>query len=421
MPGARARRHGHRRDAIGIRHDGGRVGERRARPRTRQAEPAAIHPAGAVVEDHAAFTAAVAVVHGEAAGRRALALGHRCRRGHRHGIPKRAGQAFRRGDPGRGLTVEHGGCSRCQQHHAKARRTARRHRVRCGRGARDVARPHHGRILERVPAILGDQRLDVRDLDVHACARLDVGHALREDVRTLLFKQARHVPLLTRGLVHGAGDRALTDLADHHALAVRLHDRHRHAVDRTTVREREGVDRLDLRGIRVLVLLPQRDAGERAHDRGLHIGVAKRARTDELAVGRKRIESTGLRHHHDAAGERTAFGRRREEQPKHDHEPDGRRDRERTDPTRHEGWPQAGILAHRIEQAVAVGAGCRTMTLVPLAQDPIECIAGRSTVVVMGRPERERGRRAEHHGVPPFVAGFPSRSASRPRACASSL
>src|SRR3712207_2234034 len=110
------------------------------------------------------------------------------------------------------------------------------------RRARHVTGADDRREGELVSAAVVLESLDVAYRDRHALARHDVGDRLREDVRPLLVQERRHLARRARRLV----DR-LRLLAPHYlppddALA----DLQRHRVHGRRLREREGVDGLNL-------------------------------------------------------------------------------------------------------------------------------------------------------------------------------
>ena len=84
--------------------------------------------------------------------------------------------------------------------------------------------------------------------------------------------------------VNLSGLLAFLHLGLDHPLAPRIRDGHRHAIDRSAIAQREGVDRFDLAVVGIVILLINSDAGEGAGDVDVDIGVGQCTWADQLAA-----------------------------------------------------------------------------------------------------------------------------------------
>ena len=137
---------------------------------------------------------------------------------------------------------------------------------------RQVTRRHHQRHPQRELVTGLAHRLLVFDLHDHGFARPDIGDRVGEDVRPLLFDEARLLAGGLRLLVNLAGLLPLLDVAHDDALS----DHHLQGVDRRSLRQRIDVDRLDPSVGRIVEDLG--DAGPRggAGDDEIDVGADQR-------------------------------------------------------------------------------------------------------------------------------------------------
>src|SRR5215468_7956030 len=148
-----------------------------------------------------------------------------------------------------------------------------------------ITRADDHRKNEFISSVYVFQKLDVTDRDLYFGAGSDVGHGLSEDVGTLLVEQARGLSGFPRGFVDCARLFAAFDFAFDGAVA----DDHRHIINGRRLRQGEDVDGFDLFLKRIVKLLGDGDAGERAADFGFDVGVFERAFGARLAVTAYRL------------------------------------------------------------------------------------------------------------------------------------
>src|SRR5262245_23923125 len=122
--------------------------------------------------------------------------------------------------------------------------------------ARDVTWTNNHREHKLVRAILVLQRFDIADRNLHLFTRKDVGDRLSEDIWTFLVEQTCNLATRLSGIVNSLGFFARKNLAAHCPVA----DDHGHIVDGCILRQRKGVDRLDLFLEGILKLLSYDDA-----------------------------------------------------------------------------------------------------------------------------------------------------------------
>jgi hypothetical protein len=126
--------------------------------------------------------------------------------------------------------------------------------------------------------------VEVRDVDVDLLPRLDVRDGLCEDVVPLLRHERRDAALAALLLVDLLRLLALADHPPDRAVA----DDHDEVAHGGVVGQREDVHRLDLRVVRVVVLLFDGDGREVDRDLRLDVGVLERDRNE--LVGELRLE-----------------------------------------------------------------------------------------------------------------------------------
>ena len=158
-----------------------------------------------------------------------------------------------------------------------------------GRAGRVEAGTDDHREHELPRVVVVAERLEVRDVDVDGLAGFDVGDLLREDVRSLLRHQRGDVAVGAGLRVDPLGFLSLADDAPDRPVA----DGHQELVDRAVLRQREHVDRFDLRIERVVETLLHADRADVAADVRAHLGVLERDR-DLLGLARHdRHEAAG--------------------------------------------------------------------------------------------------------------------------------